>query len=128
MNDVSNPSKLGDKVLAAGEQLFVSKSYLYNYYQRLSMLEWMSCYMGMPSVTIFGVHYWPFVRTLPIARYHLVYIAQIFHLEVIVKAGIPTEVIISDTNAVREIRDIFIERISMNIFQLELISHWRTVF
>lgn len=105
MVDLPNPRNMVDLFLAEGEHFFIAKSDLDNYYHRLSMTDWMSDYMGIPSLKIDGVHYWPVVRTLPMGWSHLVYIAQQFYLEVIRLAGIPPEVRISDTVEIKEIKD-----------------------
>lgn len=64
--ELPNPRKLEDLFLPKGEQLFIAKYDLDNYYHITSILEWMSDFFGWPYLTIDGVKYLSVVRTLPV--------------------------------------------------------------
>lgn len=94
---------MGDVILAEGKQRFEAKYYLDKYYHRLSIREWMSEYMVLPSFKTDGVKYWPIVRTLPMGWSHSVHFAQQFNLAVIRKVDIPPQDKTFNKVAVREI-------------------------
>ncbi len=88
--NLPSPTDLADLVVPPHSTLYVGKSDIANMYHRLRVPEWLSTYLGLPSLPMCAVGTntdlrigWPVFRTLPMGFSHSVYLAHLLHGHVI---------------------------------------------